>query len=52
MRYPKWGSERCVKAGFNHGRQGYKRKEYGRQITRIEDKNAAHRAMAFYGNTE
>jgi transposase-like protein len=48
MRCPKCGSERCAKAGFNHGRQRYKCKECRRQITQIEDKNAANRAMALY----
>jgi hypothetical protein len=37
-----------VKAGFNHGRQRYKCKDCGRQITQVEDKNAANRAMALY----
>jgi transposase len=48
MKCPKCGNERCVKAGFNHGKQRYKCKGCGRQITQIEDKNAANRAMALY----
>jgi transposase-like protein len=48
MKCPKCGSERCVKAGFNHGRQRYKCKDCGRQIPRMEDQNTAHRAMALY----
>jgi DNA-directed RNA polymerase subunit RPC12/RpoP len=48
MKCPKCGSERCVKAGFNHGRQRYKCRDCGRQITQTEDKNAANRARALY----
>ena len=48
---PKCGSNYCVKAGFNHGRQRYKCKGCGRQFTQVEDKNATKRAFALYGAT-
>ena len=45
---PKCGSNYCVKAGFNHGRQRYKCKDCGRQFTQVGDKNATKRAFALY----
>ena len=48
MQCGKCGSTRCVKAGYNHGKQRYKCKECGRQFTQTEDKNATKRAFALY----
>jgi len=48
MRCGKCGSEECVKAGFNHGRQRYKCKKCGRQFTQESDKNAGKRAQSLY----
>ena len=48
MKCPKCGSQKCVKAGFNHNKQRYKCKNCGRQITQTQDKNATKRAFALY----
>ena len=48
MKCGKCGSEHCVKAGHNHGKQRYKCKGCGRQFTQTEDKNATKRAFALY----
>jgi transposase-like protein len=48
MRCPKCGSQRCVKAGFNHNRQRHICRDCGRQFTQTQDKNAAKRAFALY----
>jgi transposase-like protein len=48
MRCGKCGSENCIKAGHNHGRQRYKCKGCGRQFTLTEDRNAVKRAFALY----
>ena len=48
MRCGKCGSDRSVKAGFNHGKQRYKCKDCGRQFTQTHDKNAKIRAEALY----
>jgi len=48
MKCSKCGSEKNVKAGYNHGRQRYKCKNCGRQYTQEQDKNAEKRARALY----
>ena len=48
MRCPKCGSQRCVKAGFNHNRQRHICRDCGRQFTQTQDKNATKRAFALY----
>jgi transposase-like protein len=37
-----------VKAGHNHGRQRYKCRGCGRQVTQTEDRNGKKRALALY----
>ncbi|MDR2700457.1 MAG: hypothetical protein LBC12_06625 [Nitrososphaerota archaeon] len=48
MKCPKCGNQLCVKAGFNHNRQRYKRKNCKYQFTQTTDKNATKRAFALY----
>jgi transposase len=48
MRCTRCGGEGWVKAGHNHGRQRYKCRGCGRQVTQTEDRNEKKRALALY----